>query len=136
MTTVLGKRKLRTPVGGAETTTQDDPRAVFRLHFEARFEPLKKSRPAKAVAPSDLDDEETDSHQPSDSEWAGLSDGDGDEGGGPAVETVDYSAADLVTDASLSMSKRELRAYMVRTTPLRTQHIPSPRPLSPATKAD
>lgn len=136
---VLGKRKAPEPA-----VSQEDANEIFRRHFESRFEPLEASKIKKdeeeeeGEEADDGDDgnEESGSEDEEDEEeWGGLSDdeiSDDNEGkrserlvGEVAiadetakvqnVEVVDHSSSQAPKPTS--MSKRELKAFMVRHPP-------------------
>jgi hypothetical protein len=119
---VLGKRKAPSP--SKEETT--DAEEILRRHFEARFAPLETSTaPAIAAdgdAHSEVDDSDDDDADQDEDEWGGLSDGhmsDSDEDledeGEDVVEVVDHSTSQPFKPQT--MSKHELRAFMVSTFP-------------------
>lgn len=118
---VLGKRKARPEPQEDDT----DAEAIFRRHFEARFQPLAETATTSTREPAreDSDDE---------SEWGGLSDDGEDEGfedqddgdldsdesdaamdeDEAVLEVVDHSVSQAPQAAA--MSKREMKAFMVR----------------------
>lgn len=128
MPSLLGKRKSR-PVGEAPEATAD-AQELLRRHFEARFKPLAvdaraapNKQPANGHDSHDSDDsddsqDDDDESEPEvDSDWGGVSDDEGededDEGESHVVEVVDHTTT-TPTTATATMSKRELKAYLVR----------------------
>lgn len=134
MPSMLGKRKNRP----ADEQEDEDAaaaaaRELLRKHFEARFKPVAEPAPAsrasKARSKSDNadpgsedggdyydDDEDEDyttiSDESDEDEWGGLSgneDGDDDT---PQVEVVDHTSSSQPANI-LTMSKKELKAYLV-----------------------
>lgn len=127
---VLGKRKAPDP-----SVSEHDAEDIFRRHFEAQFAPIDAAAPTKAAAEVGSDEEE---EEEEDAEWGGLSDEDDDDdgiedeeeededtddadgrGGSVAVEVVDYSKSQI--PKPVAMSKRELKAFMVRAINYKTQ---------------
>ena len=127
---VLGKRK-------ASASEEETAEEIFRRHFEAQFAPIE-STPAKKRSTESSDEEddsdsndagtkerrsrrdEDEGEDDEDDGWAGLSDGDDDEESDEedeAIEVVDHSNSQAPKPAA--MSKRELKAFMVRTIPTR-----------------
>lgn len=85
----------------------DDMHEIFKRHFESRFMPLDGSITLQSRQESEPEAEEDVS---SESEWEGLSDREDAEA--PAVEVVEHTSNSTVS-SSLTMSKRELKAFMV-----------------------
>ena len=133
-----------TPAPAPAPAAATDLQALLQKHFEARFKPLPADlvkpnpRPSNDQDDDDDDDDDYDSDDlshPSDSEadndaWDGLSgddeddfDQDEDQHVPHTVQIVDHStkAPDI-----LKMSKRELKAYLVRSSPQ-----PAPLPFIP-----
>ncbi|KAH8847889.1 hypothetical protein MCOR27_002496 [Pyricularia oryzae] len=132
MAPVLGKRKSRSQA--IDSAAVEDAQEIFRRHFEAQFAPLAGASPSQSKTQQcdDEDDEDDDDEESGTSELG--SDGDGpDEWGGLSgdseedvsedddmnddqevnvVEVVDYSSNAPSLDPTLSMSKKELKAYM------------------------
>ncbi|KAK0645985.1 hypothetical protein B0T16DRAFT_412361 [Cercophora newfieldiana] len=118
MTAALGKRKRGAPKeGGERDADKAQLQALLQRHFEARFKPLDAtfSQPAGGEDEDDDEDDETLS-DPSESEWDGIS-GDEDDDT-PKVQVVDYTASK--TDATATMSKKELKAYLSSKPPSHT----------------
>jgi hypothetical protein len=123
MSKVLGKRKLRALVEqdvrstAATEIAAGSVQDIFRRHFESQFKPLASQLLKKAALPADTElvsaDNDTNS-EAEDSEWGGISSEEEDTG----VEVVDYTSTSAQA-SNLSMSKREMRAYMVFTPKLR-----------------
>lgn len=123
---VLGKRKASEP-----DVSQEDANEIFRRHFEAQFAPIdapqKKRAVGAAVGDKDRGGKKRSSQDDEsvESEWGGLSDDeisddddDDDDKDGeeededPVVEVVDHSSSQ--TPKPVAMSKRDLKAFMVR----------------------
>jgi hypothetical protein len=141
--TTLGKRNSGHPDVGTDEESDGryaDAQALLQRHFEARFRPLPTAarattRPGKdaGVGPTrhgqrgrgDSNDNDTD-HAATDSdsepsEWGGVSSDDGEhgdeddrdeDGPGSRVEVVDHASSQPVVTST--MTKRELKAYLVR----------------------
>lgn len=124
---VLGKRK----ADAEPTISEEDAAAIFRRHFEAQFAPLpdaeeSNSNSKKTKQQGDADDAESDDsdrnnnvdeEDEDDEEWGGLSGDDSseeEEKEVTVVEVVDHSSKQPSNIAT--MSKRELKAFMVRIT--------------------
>jgi hypothetical protein len=124
---VLGKRK----ADAEPTISEEDAAAIFRRHFEAQFAPLpdaeeSKTNSKKTKQQGDADDDDDESHdsdgnnnvdeeEEDDEEWGGLSGDDSseeEEEEVSVVEVVDHSSKQPSNIAT--MSKRELKAFMVR----------------------
>ncbi|ROT38339.1 hypothetical protein SODALDRAFT_351412 [Sodiomyces alkalinus F11] len=127
MASVLGKRKSRNT---ELSISEEEAQAIFRRHFEAQFKPLPeqpKSNPQ--IADDDL---ATDTDESDDSEWGGISDeDDGDGSSEQSVEVIDHTSSNT-HDPTVSMSKRELKAFM-SSRPPSTDTTPSsvPAPAEP-----
>jgi len=104
MASALGKRKSRHTAQGS-VSAQEDAQAIFRRHFEAQFKPLPPATAAKTEVLQE-EDEETDTDA-SESEWSGIE----DENEPETIEVVLHDSVSKSTDSS--MTKKELRAYMV-----------------------
>ncbi|KAK5990107.1 hypothetical protein PT974_08371 [Cladobotryum mycophilum] len=106
---ILGKRKAPEPL-----VSEEDAQAIFRRHFEARFNPLPEADDVKTDDEEDQGDEADSDGEEKNAEWGGLSDdevsSDEDEEETPAVEVVDHSVSQ--TPKATTMSKRELKAFM------------------------
>ncbi|QUC18592.1 uncharacterized protein UV8b_02833 [Ustilaginoidea virens] len=147
---VLGKRK-----ASASSTPPLDADDLLRRHFEARFQPLEiQTAPASKSLPQDdhghghghdhdheHDHDHDHDHGPDDdrtgSEWEGLSDDDGAQGGAhvsdhdegsTAVQVVDHSVPHTAKEST--MSKRELKAFMSSRPPDQTVPPTKPHPES------
>lgn len=124
---VLGKRK----ADSEPAVSEEDAAAIFRRHFEAQFAPLpdaeeSNSNSKKTKQQRDADDDESDDsdrnnnvdeEDEDDEEWGGLSGDDSseeEEEEVTVVEVVDHSSKQPSNIAT--MSKRELKAFMVRIT--------------------
>lgn len=132
---VLGKRKAQDP-----TVSQEDAEAIFRRHFEAQFAPIDdgtaplcseppveakgdNSRTGRGIRRSKRDEDDEDDDDADDDEWGGFSEDDTDDGDDAGtVEVVDHSKPQDLEP--LAMSKKELKAFMVRRLPFR--HPPPP----------
>lgn len=138
MPSMLGKRKTRpTEKKGEEEedAAAAAAREALRKHFEARFKPVAVSAPASCASKSksrsnlyesgseDEDDDYSDdgeegddntiSHESGDDdEWAGLSGAEGEDDDTPQVQVVDHTASSQPANI-LTMSKKELKAYLV-----------------------
>ena len=77
-----------------------DAQEIFRLHFEAQFQPLEVIQQAVKVV-----EEATEIGSEEESDWDGISDA-----GENAVQVVEHTEAQSRTAA---MSKEELKAFMV-----------------------
>lgn len=138
---VLGKRKAKADPEPA--ISEEDAAAIFRRHFEAQFAPLpdakepkvsakKTKRDEKSVGDDgdngrgDSDSSEGDDNEDED-EWGGLSGEDSgeeeEEEQASAIEVVDHSAKQPSMPAT--MSKRELKAFMVSSCFSRSSKISS-----------
>lgn len=127
---VLGKRKARE----APSVSEDEAEAIFRRHFEAQFAPID----ATPLGNEDEDEEEDDGEESGsdgeddttrkrvngedaeaeedDDEWGGFSEDDAEESDEEdTVEVVDHSKPQAAKP--VAMSKRELKAFMVRSPP-------------------
>jgi uncharacterized protein with von Willebrand factor type A (vWA) domain len=124
---VLGKRK----AVAEPTISEEDAAAIFRRHFEAQFAPLpdteesnsnsKKAKQQGVAGDDESDDSDgsnnVDEEEEDDEEWGGLSGDDSSEEEDvevTVVEVVDHSSKQPSNIAT--MSKRELKAFMVRIT--------------------
>lgn len=123
---VLGKRKARE----APSVSEDDAEAIFRRHFEAQFAPIDATPLGNEGEDNDDDDDSDESGsdgeddtqrervdgeeaEEDDGEWGGFSEGDAEESDEEdTVEVVDHSKPQ--TAKPVAMSKRELKAFMVR----------------------
>lgn len=118
---ILGKRKAE----AEPLISQEDAAAIFRRHFEAEFAPLPEAEAAKSKfkkakhegSSDDIESEEDEDNNNShgdDGEWSGLSDEDSvtEEEHSPTIQVVDHSNKQPPKPAA--MSKRELKAFMVR----------------------
>lgn len=76
MPSVLGKRKARAPAPERSEAELEAAQALFRKHFEAKFDPLPEAAPVRAEQENE---EDLRSESSDDSEWDGLS-GDEDDG--------------------------------------------------------
>ncbi|KAI1094666.1 hypothetical protein F5B19DRAFT_20386 [Rostrohypoxylon terebratum] len=120
MTTVLGKRKVRSHKKES-SITQEDAQEIFRRHFEAQFAPLESTQPTlKTTQASELEDLRSDSEDASDDSWDGVSGSDEDEELGSSspstsvaevVEVVSHTK-DLPALSNDPLSKRESKAYL------------------------
>jgi len=133
---VLGKRK----ANPEPEISQEDAAAIFRRHFEAQFAPLPDAKEPKPSSKKTKHDEESDDDDDSEGsdddndgeddsenedEWGGLSGDDSDqeeeEEQPPAIEVVDHSGKQPAMTAT--MSKRELKAFMVKSRPPRRYEL-------------
>ncbi|KAI6352948.1 hypothetical protein MCOR25_009258 [Pyricularia grisea] len=148
MAPILGKRKSRSQE--IDSAAVEDAQEIFRRHFEAQFAPLAGASPSRQTTQqcNDEDDDDEDEDEESvisdlDSdgdgpdEWGGLSgdsegdlseDDDMDDGKeSNVVEVVDYSSNAPSLDPTLSMSKKELKAYMSSRPPSLTNDDKKPK---------
>ena len=135
---VLGKRK----ADPEPEISQEDAAAIFRRHFEAQFAPLPDAKEPKPSSKKTKHDEESDDDDDSEAsddsndeeedgenedEWGGLSGDDSDEEEEeeeeqpPVIEVVDHSGKQPAMTAT--MSKRELKAFMVKSRPSRRYEL-------------
>ncbi|KAJ6781504.1 hypothetical protein PWT90_06320 [Aphanocladium album] len=125
---VLGKRKSRDNEGESRAASALSAEEIFRRHFEAEFAPLDEDEAARAQREQDDDDAvdsdlngDEDDGSSDDDEWGGLSGEEDSEEGEeeeenkvPVVEVIDHSKPQVPKEPK--MSKKELKAFMVRCT--------------------
>ncbi|TLS29890.1 hypothetical protein PpBr36_03373 [Pyricularia pennisetigena] len=147
MAPILGKRKSRPQE--IDSAAVEDAQEIFRRHFEAQFAPLAGASPSRQATQQcdDEDDEDeefgisdVDSDDDGPDEWGGLSEDSEDSEGDVSedddmsgdqeinvVEVVDYSSNAPSLDPTLSMSKKELKAYMSSRPPSLTNDGKKPK---------
>jgi hypothetical protein len=108
MAPLLGKRKRRSPApketSPSEAENEDELRALFAKHFEAKFKPLPTTTPKTVIEePSELsdDDSEVESH------WSGVSSIDT-----PTVTIIEHKTPTLQPSTLESDSKNDLKAFL------------------------
>jgi hypothetical protein len=108
MTTLLGKRKRRTPPpktsSHSESEDEDKLRALFAKHFEAKFKPLPITTPKQA---SEELSEPSDNESEAESDWSGIS-----STHEPTVTIIEHKKPTLQPSALESDSKSDLKAFL------------------------
>ena len=136
MSKVLGKRKTRDT---EERSAADllDAQEIFRRHFEAQFKPLAVA-PIRPPPTVEVEDDEDPDSEAEDSEWEGISEDEegtlraesfktsrlqgSNETTDDGVEVVDHATSQKPI---ASMSKSELKKFMVRPPPAPSSPLPS-----------
>ncbi|KAF3347678.1 Polyadenylation factor subunit 2 [Verticillium dahliae VDG2] len=108
MPSVLGKRKSRKAQEPA--ISEEEAQAIFRRHFEAQFAPLPETKKPKVAEPEAEEVLEDDAEV--DSDWDGVSADEAEQ----AIEVVDHTDS-KPHDPTAGMTKRQLKAFMVRLPP-------------------
>ena len=114
MTIVLGKRKRRdqicdshsSKVADGEQSERAELQALFRQHFEARFEPLKEHTRLHSED-KQQDTLSLSSEEEVESNWEGLSNEDEDD----HVQVVEHNA--FIGAKKSDVSREELKTFMV-----------------------
>jgi hypothetical protein len=109
MASLLGKRKRRAPppakTSPSESEDEDQLRALFAKHFEAKFKPLPIETPKIALEdPSEPSKEE---ESEAESDWSGIS-----STHTPAITIIEHKTRTLQPSSSETSSKNDLKAFL------------------------